>query len=46
LAARVVKRDGVGAGIGIGQRQRFAQAPAQEAAPAGTLGLFRKNEGV
>ena len=23
-----------------------AQAPAQEAAPAGTLGLFRKNEGV
>jgi N6-L-threonylcarbamoyladenine synthase len=31
---------------GVAEASSQAQAPAQEAAPAGTLGLFRKNEGV
>jgi N6-L-threonylcarbamoyladenine synthase len=31
---------------GVSEASSQAQAPALEAAPAGTLGLFRKNEGV
>ena len=31
---------------GVAEASSQPQAPAQEAAPAGTLGLFRKNEGV